>query len=647
MDNTYSLAPGSPPRTPAAAHQRSKSILPLPLSFDKSRPFHVGDGPMSAPISFLHSQGHHQLDADTVAIAQAAAAAAYNEAIANMTAARNGTSTGNYYQQQENNNTLSSSPRQHNRPLSGGFYGPPLTPTSPPRADSSSLMPLNANPNYQGIPSPPAQTSPVSSYFLTRSESNSKNGAAANLTNQWESMSSSPSGDNIMMMDNHQQHYGGGGSSTSSDIDPKEKRGSPNAPSLSFPESSKKMSLYKTELCRSWEESGACRYGTKCQFAHSTQEVRNLDRHPKYKTEMCKTFWERGTCPYGKRCCFIHTLKGSENAVMPSSTVARGNGQVTPPRHRANSGNNSPQQQQQRDTSPCKTPPRSALKPLGITTSSPPTGENKLFDQITNEFSLWSPSMNSPDISGGNAFSFSSSSIQQSNGHGNTLSMSGLENSMSSFHISSPLNNASSNSPAPLSANPSSLLLNTALHHFSGANRSTISAGVPSPQPFFAPDPFDDDEIPLSAPATRFHNIGNSTSLGSPGGAGGRTLTTRISASVKVPILSTAPPSRISAQQNKDFYSPLSTSFTSILDDDEDDLQNRESGRLLSPAVHGPGGRSFAQIMNGSTPVGATIGKMEPTIIESTRQPIGRAGTLRKFDSGVHFREAPLSPRGV
>jgi hypothetical protein len=24
-------------------------------------------------------------------------------------------------------------------------------------------------------------------------------------------------------------------------------------------------SLYKTELCRSWEESGACRYGHKCQ----------------------------------------------------------------------------------------------------------------------------------------------------------------------------------------------------------------------------------------------------------------------------------------------------------------------------------------------------------------------------------------------
>jgi len=24
-------------------------------------------------------------------------------------------------------------------------------------------------------------------------------------------------------------------------------------------------SLYKTELCRSWEETGSCRYGAKCQ----------------------------------------------------------------------------------------------------------------------------------------------------------------------------------------------------------------------------------------------------------------------------------------------------------------------------------------------------------------------------------------------
>ena len=84
----------------------------------------------------------------------------------------------------------------------------------------------------------------------------------------------------------------------------------------------KKLSLYKTELCRTWEETGVCRYGPKCQFAHSGTELRTIDRHPKYKTEMCKTFWERGTCPYGKRCCFIHTdrtdFEESQNEKFPS-----------------------------------------------------------------------------------------------------------------------------------------------------------------------------------------------------------------------------------------------------------------------------------------------------------------------------------------
>ncbi|THV06076.1 hypothetical protein K435DRAFT_646085 [Dendrothele bispora CBS 962.96] len=79
----------------------------------------------------------------------------------------------------------------------------------------------------------------------------------------------------------------------------------------------RKLGLYKTELCRSWEEKGSCRYGTKCQFAHGEDELRKVARHPKYKTEICRTFWVSGSCPYGKRCCFIHTE-------LPSSAAAAG-----------------------------------------------------------------------------------------------------------------------------------------------------------------------------------------------------------------------------------------------------------------------------------------------------------------------------------
>jgi len=67
-------------------------------------------------------------------------------------------------------------------------------------------------------------------------------------------------------------------------------------------------SRYKTEMCRPFSEHGTCKYGDKCQFAHGSQEVRNVNRHPKYKTDLCKTYHSVGFCPYGPRCHFIHAL---------------------------------------------------------------------------------------------------------------------------------------------------------------------------------------------------------------------------------------------------------------------------------------------------------------------------------------------------
>jgi len=79
-------------------------------------------------------------------------------------------------------------------------------------------------------------------------------------------------------------------------------------PSLPSKWSFKRATLYKTELCRAFEETGKCKFGDECIFAHSEEELRpRVDRHPKYKTRICRTFWEQGECPYGKRCCFIHT----------------------------------------------------------------------------------------------------------------------------------------------------------------------------------------------------------------------------------------------------------------------------------------------------------------------------------------------------
>lgn len=67
-----------------------------------------------------------------------------------------------------------------------------------------------------------------------------------------------------------------------------------------------KAGNYKTEMCRSLQETGCCKYGAHCQFAHSSEELRTVSRHPLYRTKLCKEFWSNGVCPYGKRCGFIH-----------------------------------------------------------------------------------------------------------------------------------------------------------------------------------------------------------------------------------------------------------------------------------------------------------------------------------------------------
>lgn len=99
-----------------------------------------------------------------------------------------------------------------------------------------------------------------------------------------------------------------------------------SASSSSVPSSS---SRYKTELCRSFTESGFCKYGGKCQFAHGAEELRDLNRHPKYKTEPCRTFHTIGFCPYGVRCHFVHN--GEEEKPFSRSSSFSSSSSVVPP----------------------------------------------------------------------------------------------------------------------------------------------------------------------------------------------------------------------------------------------------------------------------------------------------------------------------
>lgn len=85
-------------------------------------------------------------------------------------------------------------------------------------------------------------------------------------------------------------------------------------------------SRYKTELCRSFAEVGACKYGDKCQFAHGEDELRTITRHPKFKTENCKSFHSTGFCPYGPRCHFIHNDETSRKVPLTSSKSLNSSG---------------------------------------------------------------------------------------------------------------------------------------------------------------------------------------------------------------------------------------------------------------------------------------------------------------------------------
>lgn len=64
----------------------------------------------------------------------------------------------------------------------------------------------------------------------------------------------------------------------------------------------------KTELCSSYQETGACKYGNNCAFAHGEHELQKKVHVPSmYKTKLCQQFHTTGKCPYGHRCQFIHS----------------------------------------------------------------------------------------------------------------------------------------------------------------------------------------------------------------------------------------------------------------------------------------------------------------------------------------------------
>lgn len=81
---------------------------------------------------------------------------------------------------------------------------------------------------------------------------------------------------------------------------------------------SKNDPKFKTELCKSWIETGFCIYGNKCRFAHGRDEIFDKPiNNTKYKQKNCISFFKNGYCNYGTRCHFKHDERTFDDIIVP------------------------------------------------------------------------------------------------------------------------------------------------------------------------------------------------------------------------------------------------------------------------------------------------------------------------------------------
>lgn len=70
-------------------------------------------------------------------------------------------------------------------------------------------------------------------------------------------------------------------------------------------------------MCRKFQDTGYCPYGSKCNFAHGSHQMRKLDApsykvqktpsvSDKFKQQPCLVFHNGGVCHLGSKCSYIH-----------------------------------------------------------------------------------------------------------------------------------------------------------------------------------------------------------------------------------------------------------------------------------------------------------------------------------------------------
>lgn len=197
-------------------------------------------------------------------------------------------------------------------------------------------------------------------------------------------------------------------------------------------------SRYKTEMCRPYQEHGECKYGEKCQFAHGTDELRTVNRHPKYKTDMCRTYHSVGFCPYGPRCHFIHALDELRPAPASPDRKTAANNSNTPIKQLPMFGGGNGGGNSQRSAG-------GGSLSVNTTWSFPDTMQSDMKSAVNQLNNFFNVSV------GGNAASQRNNIINNSNNL-NSSSSSRSSDSSRSGSFCSDLDSPSSTSPPPSSA---------------------------------------------------------------------------------------------------------------------------------------------------------------------------------------------------
>lgn len=138
-----------------------------------------------------------------------------------------------------------------------------VAPPKPPKDTLFTRYLLSAPPHVVDYSSP-NKSRPIINYF-NDNNSNSSSGGGSGSSSSCKSPLSAVEED-VLVMD---------GILVDSNKVSTKSTGKFRSPANSDSSSSNSaINLYKTELCMSWEKSGTCRYGSRCQFAHGKEEKR-------------------------------------------------------------------------------------------------------------------------------------------------------------------------------------------------------------------------------------------------------------------------------------------------------------------------------------------------------------------------------------